>query len=177
MHNQHHITFIMRKYFFQDKNYILSGAQYDGQENLLKYTISTAKSFYLQHYNPLGIEDDTIVKIKNYKEFPIEVFESFYNDLAGIYRFQYGTNQLEFLFDGMDHYSKYVNEWNSKYVVWINEFFKTPHFLKAVLHLTVFNAQNHGKTLAQKRLQSFLCSYFDLKIYKYKGIIRNKIAA
>lgn len=163
----------MRKYFLQDKNHILIGAQYDLRENLLSYIIDTSKDYYQQIYNPLGLLDDTILKIQEHEEGELKVYEDFYELLGAIYRFKYGSAQLEFLFDGMDHYSKYATEWESKFKTWMIELFRYEPFLKTVLQLSVFGLEGHSKTLATLRLRNYLFQHFDLKIYKYKGLVEN----
>ena len=163
----------MRKYFLQDKNYILIGAQYDLREKLISTLIDTSKDYYQQLYNPLGLLDDTILAIQAHKESELEVYREFYDLLSAIYRFKYGSAQLEFLFDGMDHYSKYAREWEEKFEDWMVQLFSYEPFLKTVLQLSVFGLEGHSKILACTRLKQYLFQHFNLKIYKYKGLVEN----
>lgn len=163
----------MRKYFPQDKNYILYGAQFDQKEELLTYLVEQSKRFYQLQYNPLGLLDDTILKIQSHHKVEIEIFDEFYETIAAVYRFKFGNNQLEFLFDGMDHFSKYTFEWNQVFRQYIIELFAYGPFLKTVLQLCVFGIQGHGKTLAINRLTQYIQQHFDLKVYRYKGIVTN----
>ena len=162
----------MRKYFPQDKNYILYGAQFDQKEELLGYLIEQSKTYYQQMYNPLGLIDDTIMKIKSSREKEISHFEEFYDILAAIYRYKFGNNQLEFLFDGMDHFTKYSVEWNEGFMKYIQDLFSNQAFLKTVLQISVFGAEGHSLDLAKNRLNNYLSQHFDLKVYKYRGIVK-----
>ena len=161
----------MRKFFDQDKNYILHGAQFDLEDELLSYLIIRTKKFYLDHFNPLGLIDDTISTITGHNTIDTEPFIMFYEHLAAIYRYKYGSNQLEFLFDGMDHYTKYSKDWENKFKEWIEGFLHQNHFLKTVLQLSVFRVEGYSHELAAGRLKNFICQHFGLKIYKYRGII------
>ncbi|MDH5381724.1 MAG: hypothetical protein OEW75_12770 [Cyclobacteriaceae bacterium] len=168
----------MRKYFQQDKNYILYGAQFDKEEELLQYLVEYSKTYYQQKYNPLGLIDDTILKIKDHEnqDTDVHMFSEFYELISAVYRFRHGNNQLEFLFDGMDHYTKYSIDWDSAFKEWIVKLFNTEAFLKTVLQLTVFNAQGHSKNLALNRMNTYMFQHFNLKVYKYKGIVLKKAA-
>lgn len=122
-------------------------------------------------YNPLGLLDDTILAIREHSQNDIDVFDEFYELASAIFRFKYGSNQLEFLFDGMDHYSKYSKEWKETYNEWLIRLFEYDPFLKTILQLTVFSTNTHSKILAASRLKTYLFTHFELKIYKHKGII------
>ncbi len=164
------------KLFPADKNYILKEAQIALKASLLDYTVDFAKSAYLRYFNPLGLEDDTILKIKAHQSSSNEHLEDFYVHLAGIFRYKYGDNQLEFLFDGTDHYDKYEQDWDSTYKAWLENFAPQLHFLKAVLEATVFYPKDRKAALACNRMKAFITQQFDLKLYRYKGIVAMKIA-
>ena len=161
----------MQKYFLQDKNYILKGAQMDLREDLISHLIDTTKDYYQQMYNPLGLMDDTMVRVAGHSGHDLEAFHDLYEVVSAIYRFRYGSAQLEFLFDGMDHYSKYSDEWSSCFKQWLIELLRYDPFLKTVLQITVFGADGHNRLLAMGRLRNYAFQHFDLKIYKYKGIV------
>lgn len=163
---------MIQKYFALDKNYILEKAQLDLEENLIIHLINFCKEYYLNHFNPLGIEDATIISIKSHETAYTSRLEEFYRHLAAVYRFNHGENQLEFLFDGNDHYNKYERDWNLTFKKWLVEFCAKPNFLRAVLELTVFYPEGHKSELAESRMKAFIHQYFSLKIYKYKGIVR-----
>ncbi|MEL7006607.1 MAG: hypothetical protein AAFN93_28365 [Bacteroidota bacterium] len=161
---------MQHKYFPLDKNYLLESAQLDSERELIIELIDFTKQFYLEYRNPLGLEDDTIRAIKNHKTVYTSRLEEFYRNLAGIYRYKYGQNQLEFLFDGLDHRTKYKQDWHTTYRKWLIEFCSKPSFIKAVLELTVFYPEEKKSLLAENRMKVFLTQQFDLKVYKYKGI-------
>ncbi len=163
---------MIQKYFPLDKNYILEKAQLDLEKELIKYLVQFSKDFYLNTYNPLGIEDATITSIKNHETNYTDRLEDFYRNLAGIYRFKHGQNQLEFLFDGTDHYLKYCEDWSIIFKKWLVNFCMKPNFLRAVLELTVFYPEGRKAALAENRMKTFIHQHFDLKIYKYRGIVR-----
>ncbi|TRX50453.1 hypothetical protein FNH22_25780 [Fulvivirga sp. M361] len=167
---------MIQKYFPFDKNYILEKAQFDQEERLIVYLINFVKAYYQVNANPLGLEDDTTIAIKNHATEYTDRLTEFYRHLAGIYRFKHGQNQLELLFDGQDHYQKYVEDWKIKYKEWLHEFCAKPNFVKAVLELTVFFPEGKKSFLAESRMKTFIQQHFDLKVYKYKGIVQMKIA-
>ncbi|MDN5201622.1 hypothetical protein QQ008_09625 [Fulvivirgaceae bacterium BMA10] len=165
-----------RKYFLLDKNYILKEAQLQKKSELLDFVIDEVKQSYLIFCNPLGIEDDTIVRIKSFRDNIANNLNNFYDSLAGIFRYKIGTNQLELLFDGESHYEKYLKDWDQTFRGWVNDFCRHERFLKAILEATVFCEGEHMALLADNRLKYFITNYFELKIYKYKGIINMKVA-
>ncbi|MEQ9657913.1 hypothetical protein, partial [Fulvivirga sp.] len=113
---------MIQKYFPLDKNYILEKAQLDLEEQLILHLIDFSKNFYLDIYNPLGIEDATVKAIKSHKTVYTWRLEEFYRNLAAVYRFKYGQNQLEFLFDGTDHSTKYRQDWEDTFKSWLIDF-------------------------------------------------------
>lgn len=167
---------MIQKYFPLDKNYILEKAQLDLEQELIIYLIDFSKKFYLDQFNPLGIEDDPIRKIKAHQTEFTDRLEEFYRNLAGVYRYKFGQNQLELLFDGTDHYQKYCSDWYSTYKEWLIDFCLRPNFLKAVLELTVFYPEGRKAELAENRMKAFINQHFELKIYKHKGIVKMRIA-
>ncbi|MBL6449749.1 hypothetical protein JMN32_25790 [Fulvivirga sp. 29W222] len=167
---------MIQKYFSLDKNYILEKAQLDQEQQLIVYLIDFAKKFYLTQFNPLGLEDDTVKRIIAHKTEYTDRLEEFYRNLAGVYRYKHGNNQLEFLFDGADHYEKYTVDWVKAYEEWLVDFCIRPNFLKAVLELTVFYPEGRKAELAESRMKAFINQHFELKIYKHKGIVKMKVA-
>ncbi len=162
---------MIRRLFPSDKNYILSAVQDEQKESLLKYLVHYVKQYYLQNYNPLGLIDDTILEIKRSKDFPVHAFDEFYHDLAAIYRFKHGEVQLEFLFDGMTHYEKYQTDWKRYFKQSIKSYCLNRYFIRAVLDIAVFHKQDRVASLAGYRLKYFLTNYFEMKVYKYRGIL------
>jgi len=162
---------MIRRLFPSDKNSILIEVQSSQQEYLLKYLVDFVKQYYQLHYNPLGLIDDIILEINKDKEYPMEAFEEFYHDLSAVYRFKHGEVQLELLFDGSSHDEKYTADWISYFKQNIHTFCGNKYFLRAVLDISVFHHLDRVAFLAGIRLKYFLTNYFDLKVYKYRGIM------
>jgi hypothetical protein len=162
---------MFRRLFPADKNHILMEVQSSRRNALLQELVDVAKKYYLDHHNPLGLIDDTILEIQSSKDFSFDAFNEFYHDMATIYRFKHGEVQLEFLFDGTTHDEKYANEWADYFTQNIRAFCSNKLFLRAVLDIAVFHHHDHVAQLAGVRLKYFLSAYFDLKVYKYRGIM------
>ena len=165
-----------RLLFPQDKNYILKEAQENTREALLTELAESVRQTYLQHHNPLGLKDDTIEAICNCAKPVIENLENFYAELAGVYRYKIGSNQLEFIFSGKSHYEKYLDDWREAFEMWTEDFLTSRYFLRAVLEATILAPYERASLLASNRLKVYLSQYFQLKVYKYRGIIPDKAA-
>ncbi len=161
---------MVRKYFPLDKNYLLEKAQLSLEQMLIPEIVEIAKTHYASQNNPLGLEDATWRRIKKYKLTKIERFIPFYRDLAGIYRYKFGDNQLEFLFDGTDHIQKYKDDWSNMFNEWVSMFCAKEQFIRVVLDLSVYYNEIDKPQLIENRLQSFIPNFFELKISKHKGI-------
>jgi len=167
----------MRRRFFPfDKNYLLENAQMELKDSLLNHIVEIVKDIYLLRYNPLGLKDKSIEKIINTTDYNLQELSSFYDELAGYYRYKYSSNQLELLFDGRDHQDKYQEDWTEALRNWIIEFSKSKHFLKAVLETAIFYPNDKQSQLAYSRLKNYISDHFQIKIYKHKGIVPLKIA-
>jgi len=162
---------MIRRLFPDDKNYILNEVQASQKDSLLKYLAQFVKQYYLQHHNPLGLIDDTILEIQKDKDIPSEAFDGFYHDLSAIYRFKHGEVQLEFLFDGTTHYEKYEADWINFFKQSINSYCLNKFFIRAVLDIAVFHHHDRVAFLAGDRLKYFLTQYFGVRVYKYRGIM------
>jgi hypothetical protein len=162
---------MFRRLFPADKNHILMEVQSSRRNALLQELVDIAKKYYLDHHNPLGLIDDTILEIQSSKDFSFEAFNEFYHDMATIYRFKHGEVQLEFLFDGTTHDEKYGKEWADYFTQNVSAFCSSKLFLRAVLDISVFHHHEHVAQLAGVRLKYFLSTYFDLKVYKYRGVM------
>lgn len=163
---------MIRRLFPTDKNHILMEAQNVLRDELLLELVSFVKGYYLHNFNPLGLIDDTILEIQKQKAIPFDAFDEFYHDLAAVYRFRHGEVQLELLFDGSTHYEKYSKEWKKYFMQNIKAFSTNKFFLNAILDISVFHNQGHAAQLAGYRLKYFLTNYFDLKVYKYRGVMQ-----
>lgn len=165
-----------RRFFPFDKNYLLENAQMELKHPLLIQLVEIVKEIYLLRYNPLGLKDKSIEKILSTTSYNFDDLSTFYNELAGLYRYKYSSNQLELLFDGRNHQEKYQDDWSETFKNWVIEFSKSKNFLKAVLETSIFFPDNRQSQLAYSRLKNYMGDHFGVKIYKHKGIIPMKIA-
>jgi hypothetical protein len=161
-----------KKWFLMDKNYILKEAQLVLKEQLVFWTVSHAKEYYQQHYNPLGLVDDTVSQIIQAKFTDYQLLETFYSRLASVYRYKHGETQLEMLFDGVTHYEKYKSDWLISYKSWVNALFAEWLTLRAILEITVFKKPDeHQQQLIEHRLQSYIEDHFGVRLYVHRGIV------
>ena len=167
---------MIRKFFPLDKNYLLEEAQLSLQDDLLSQLIDLVKTEFEHRSNPLGLLDDFSLKIKDFQCQNLKPLYNFYQNLAGVYRFKFSDNQLEFVWDGRDHQEKYKAEWSSTFRRWVNEFCKQELFVQAVLDLTVFLPENRHAHLAENRMNNFMLGQFGVRIHKTKGLVAMKVA-
>ncbi len=167
---------MVRKFFPLDKNYLLEETQLRLKELLLVELLERAKATYEQRHNPLGLGDDFSEKIRNYQAGNLKPLDTFYENLAGIYRYKYGENQLGFLWDGKDHSEKYQEDWTEAFRAWTIQLCYQSQFVQAVLDVTVFLPENHQVHLAESRMNAVMLDLFELKIHKNKGIVKMRIA-
>lgn len=167
---------MVRKFFPLDKNYLLEEAQLLLHDRLLTELINKAKSAYQWKHNPLGLNDAFSEKINNYNITNLRPLTPFYQNLAGIYRFKFGDNQLDFLWDGKDHSEKYQEDWTMTFHQWTDQLCLQANFVQAVLDLSVFLPQNRQAHLAENRMNAVMLGFFDVKIHKQKGIVAMKVA-
>ncbi len=171
-----HMELTDHRYFPYDKNLILKQAQADQEAELLTQLIHISKIGYQQVYNPLGLNDDTSLRIESYEKNQLIYLHTFYTSLCGIYRYKFGNNQLELIWDGSSHHEKYSREWKECFVNWCTEFCRTPQFLKAILSATVFCKNRRQGEIAENRLRVFLNSQFEVRVHKLRGIVPMKVA-
>lgn len=167
---------VIRKFFPLDKNYLLEQAQLSLQDELLTALVEQVKYEYQIRQNPLGLEDSFWLKVKNFKPSNLKPLEAIYLNLAGIYRYKFGQNQLEFSWDGRDHTDKYREEWTETFLRWTKEYCRQELFLNAVLDLTVFLPENRKAQLAENRMNHFVLQQFGVRLHKSKGIVDMKVA-
>ena len=164
------------KLFTLDKNYLLREAQEQSRDRLLNELVEHVRKVYLTEYNPLGLMDETIDRIASAESYEIEFLDHFYHELSGIYRFKYGENQLEILFDGTTHFEKYARDWKRAFHRWTHEFMVQKHFLRAVLQGAFLKPDAFTHRLVAVRLKLILENYFGLRVYVYHGIRKIHVA-
>jgi hypothetical protein len=160
-----------RPLFSQDKNYVLKQVQADTESTLLNQLVKQVRDAYLAKFNPLNLEDDTVQAIKGCQKFTLDHLDSFYWELAGVFRYRIGSNQLEFIFSGKSHYDKYWDDWTDAFEIWLEDFLKSPYFIRAVLEMCILMPQQRAALLAKDRMKIYLSQYFNLKVYKFRGIV------
>ncbi|MCE7863853.1 MAG: hypothetical protein DYG99_09960 [Bacteroidetes bacterium CHB5] len=167
---------MIRKFFPLDKNYLLEEAQLTSRQFLLIQLVEQVKSIYLHKHNPLGLKDDFTLRVSRFQLENTKPLESFYQHLAAVYRFKYGENQLEFIWDGREHIDKYKNEWKVAFAEWTSHFCTHELFLQAVLDLTVFLPENRQAVLAENKMNHFILKHFEMRLHKSKGLVAMKVA-
>ncbi len=167
---------MIRKFFPLDKNYLLEDAQLSLQDDLLKVLLEKVKGHYQAIHNPLGLDDNFSRQIKNFEIRNFKPLHSFYQNLAAVYRYKYGDNQLAFAWDGRDHQEIYQSDWTTTFEAWTNDFCKYELFLQAVLDLTVFLPDNRHAQLAENRMNHFILKHFEVRFHKNRGIVQMKVA-
>jgi hypothetical protein len=152
---------VVRKFFHSDKNYLLEQAQLELEDFLLKDLLDLVKQEYEVRHNPLGIADSYTLKIRNYQLHDPSPLKTFYLNLAGVYRYRFGDNQLTFMWDGIDQAERYKKEWTGFFKTQTTAFCKNELFIRAIFDLTVFN--NYSQ-LAESRMNNFMLQTFEVKL-------------
>lgn len=166
---------MQRKFFPRDKNYILEEAQLSQRDILLQYLVDFVRVEYLMRCNPLGLDDDTTLRIQHSRIDDFTKLHDFYITLSGVFRFKYyGDNQLRFSFDGREDFERYREEWSATFRKWTKAFCGQDTFLRAILELTVFYPDDYTPQMAGLRLSYFITRHFDVKIDGAKGIVTVK---
>ncbi|MBT0809728.1 hypothetical protein KIH41_00370 [Litoribacter ruber] len=167
---------MIQKLFPLDKNYILRQAQASLEPQLLDVMVTELKASYTRLFNPLGLMDNTYRQIMETAEFPKDRIQVIYNQLAGIYRYKFGDNQLELLFDGRSHLEKYQDDWAAQFVMWLRELGQHESYVKTMLRMTLLFDTESRAEFSENRCKSFINEYFALKIVKRKGELKLKSA-
>jgi len=163
---------ITRKFFPADKNYLLKEAQSNIEDELRNQLMGMIRKLYFAQFNPLGIEDDFVISLKSASIGHDDFLEKPYEVLAALYRYQYGDNQLELLWDGTSHLSYYEDQWKAKYRDWLIEIcMNKPSFTRALIKF-IFNLDNQmNSEFIERYLCTSILEHFGFKLYKKKGLI------
>lgn len=162
---------LIKKFFPLDKNYLLEEAQHRLENELLVTLTNCVVAIYESRINPLGLLDSFALKIKNYKPQDLKSLHNFYERISAIYRYKFGANQLEFLWDGSNHLDYYQKNWRQTFQDWTEKFCKQELFIQAVLDLTVFHPDDDEAQMIENRMNHFVLKYFDAKIDKVRGLM------
>ncbi|MEP2512660.1 MAG: hypothetical protein ABJH72_25015 [Reichenbachiella sp.] len=158
--------------FEKDKNVLLKVAQDQIFNDLARHLVEITIHKYSLYFNPLGLVDDTFQQILDYKFGNVEELEGIYENLCVAYRYKYGDNQLEIIWDGKSHEDKYKEEWKETFDRWSNDLTENPAVIKGILQLTVFNETKKNLTFVRNAIKGLINDYFEIKILKKNGIKR-----
>jgi len=158
-----------RKLFPLDKNYILRQAQDAIEKEMMDLMVEELKKAFTLLFNPLELQDDTYLKILSENSFPEDHLSIIYRQLAGVFRYKFGTNQLELRFDGKSHFEKYQEDWMSTFQNWIQTLGQNPAYVKNLLRMTLLYDTSSRALFAENRCKSILNEHFGLLIIKRKG--------
>ncbi len=167
---------MIQKLFPLDKNYILRQAQTACEEKLLDLMVYELKKSYTALYNPLMLMDNTFNQIIDAYDYPEDRLKMIYYQLCGVYRFKYGNNQLELLFDGRSHFEKFQEDWTRQLTQWLRELGQHEQFVKTMLRMTILFDTESRAEWSENQCKAFINQYFDLKIVKRNGELKLKIA-
>ncbi|MCH7414614.1 hypothetical protein MM213_14030 [Belliella sp. R4-6] len=167
---------MIQKLFPLDKNYILRQAQTAMEESMLNLMVLELKKSYTALFNPLMLMDNTFKQIIDTYDFPKDRLKIIYYQLCGIYRYKFGSNQLELLFDGRTHFEKFQEDWTDQLTEWIRDLGQHEQYVKTMLRMTVLFDTDSRAEWSENQCKAFVNQYFDLKIVKRKGELRLKIA-
>ncbi|UXX79260.1 hypothetical protein N7E81_18050 [Reichenbachiella carrageenanivorans] len=158
--------------FDKDKNILLKTAQDQIFTDLAQRLVSITIQKYSIHFNPLGLVDDTYQQILDYQFENIEELEGIYENLCVAYRYKYGDNQLEIIWDGKSHEEKYKEEWGETFDRWAHDLTENPSVIKGILQLTIFNESKRNLTFVRNAVKGLINEYFEIKILKRNGVKR-----
>ncbi|MEO9964947.1 MAG: hypothetical protein ABJF11_04115 [Reichenbachiella sp.] len=158
------------KSFEKDKNSLLKAAQDQIFDILARKLVEVTIQKYSLYFNPLGLVDDTFQQILDYQNENDRELGGIYENLCVAYRYKYGDNQLEIIWDGKSHEQKYKEDWQEAFSVWINDLTENPSIIKGILQLTVFNDAKKNLTFVRNSIKGLINDYFEIKILKRNGI-------
>ncbi|SNT26007.1 hypothetical protein SAMN05421640_3010 [Ekhidna lutea] len=154
---------IEEKYFAQDKNYLLKSVQAFSKEVLLNEWLQQILRSYSFQHNPMGLEDDFIIELKQKIHFGKELLEANYDILAAIYRHDHADNQLEIMWDGRSHMEAYDADWKSMYQSWIEKLSLVKEIQRPIIKYAVSEGDiNH--TFLKQSIRRAILSHFGLRM-------------
>lgn len=162
--------FAEEKYFNQDKNYLLKTVQAFSKDFLLQLWLQeTLHAYHIQH-NPMGLEDDFTIELKENITTSQVIIEEAYDLLAAIYRLDYGDNQLSFQWDGRTHMEVYDAEWKEMYKKWIKELSLIKGIQRPILRYAISKGQVNSYFLTQS-IRKEISTFFNVRL-RYKTLRR-----
>lgn len=154
---------IEEKYFAQDKNYLLKSVQAFSKENLLNEWLQQILHSYTLLHNPMGLEDDFFIALKERISRGKELLENNYDIVAAIYRHEHADNQLEIMWDGRTHMEAYDSDWKSMYAKWVGELSLNKDIQRSVIKFAV-SGQGVNHTFLKQSIRRAILAHFGLRM-------------
>lgn len=151
------------KYFTQDKNYLLKTVQAFSKEFLLKQWMEEILSAYNQMHNPMGLEDDFTIELREKIHSGVSLIEESYDILAAVYRYDYDDNQLSFQWDGRTHMEVYDADWKAMFKHWTEQLSQIKEIQRPILRFAVSDNQTNTDFLKQSIRRGIL-GYFKIRL-------------
>lgn len=154
---------VEEKYFPHDKNYLLKTVQAFAKERLLTIWLDEILAAYNHQHNPMGLEDDFVIELREKIGIGTDLLEELYDILAGIYRYDHGDNQLEFQWDGRTHMEVYDTDWRAMYLHWIRELSLIKEIQRPIVRYAVSGKMVNTEFLKQS-LRKGILTYFQIRL-------------
>jgi hypothetical protein len=161
---------IEERYFTADKNYLLKTVQAFSKQALVEKWAVEAYNGYMVQENPLGLEDDFTLSIKN--EIPKGAFilEDIYDLVAAVYRYKHGDNQLSFLWDGRTHMEHYDEEWRTTFLKWISLLCQHKEVYRTVIKAAMADRHTNTDFLAAT-IRRFVLKHFNVRVTRSQRLM------
>lgn len=154
---------VEEKYFTQDKNYLLKTVQAFSKDNLLTNWLQEILNAYSTQHNPMGLEDDFIIELREKIDSSKFMLAGIYDILAAIYRHDHGDNQLEFQWDGRTHMEVYDADWKAMYLHWIQQLSLIKEIQRPIIKHAVSDNKTNTEFL-QQSIRKGILSFFNIRI-------------
>ncbi|NQZ76529.1 MAG: hypothetical protein HRT61_10530 [Ekhidna sp.] len=155
------------KFFAQDKNYLLKSVQAFSKDALLTAWLNQILSSYHLQHNPMGLEDDFIIELRQKISSASLLLEENYDLVAAIYRHNHADNQLEIMWDGRSHMEAYDSEWKEMYAKWIAELSTIKEIQRPIIkYATSGEGVNH--TFLKQSIRRSILNHFNLRLRSHK---------
>ncbi len=123
---------------------MLKSVQAFSKEYLMTSWLDTILSAYTIQHNPLGLEDDFTLEIREKITLAKPLLEEAYDIVAAIYRLDHGDNQLSFQWDGRTHMEVYDADWKAMFQHWTFELSQIKEIQRPILRYAI--SANHTNT-------------------------------
>jgi len=150
---------VEEKYFDQDKNYLLKTVQAFSKDSLLGSWLDQILIAYNLQHNPLGLEDDFTLEVREKIQAAKSLLEDSYDILAAIYRHDHGDNQLTFQWDGRTHMEVYDADWKAMYRHWVQQLSLIKEIQRPVLRFAISENLTNTDFLKQSIRKGILSNF------------------